>query len=222
MPRADRRRFRRLLSASVLALAARAAAAPRAQAQDKGEPGKFDFYLMNVAWGPEFCHVPGAGPQCRPPHGFVLHGLWTQFNNGTYPVFCSSEAGPKNLARFFDLTPDLPLLQHEWDKHGTCAAVGPDRFFRMEQQAFHSLRIPPHFKQANAEMNIPTADILAEFRKANPAFPDGSILLSCAQKKLTAVEACFSKDLKPMRCQGLHSCEDRAVTVEANTVRPKP
>jgi len=33
----------------------------RAGAQEKGEPGKFDFYLMNLAWGPEFCSGCGFG-----------------------------------------------------------------------------------------------------------------------------------------------------------------
>ena len=194
-------------------------AAPLAHAQDKGEPGKFDFYLMNVAWGPEFCGVPGAGPQCRPPRGFVLHGLWTQFTNGTYPVFCSDEPGPRDLSRYLDLTPDLPLLQHEWDKHGTCAAVGPERFFRMEREAFRALKVPARFAHVDHELTLVTADVLADFYQANPHAPEGSLLLSCSKGRLTAVEECFTKGLKPMRCAGLHGCEDRSLKVAKNSAR---
>ena len=166
--------------------------------------------------------MPGAGQHCKPPRGFVLHGLWTQNNNGTYPVNCSSEPGPERLERFLDLTPDLPLLQHEWDKHGTCTGLGPERFFAMEREAVHSLRIPARFKHLNSELSLATADVLAEFYKANAEVPEGSLLLSCSQGRLTAIEECFTKDLKPMRCEGLHGCPAAAITIRADAPTLKP
>src|SRR5580693_10530609 len=87
-----------------------------AQAQNKGEPGKFDFYLMNLSWSPEFCSIQGTSPECAAHPGFILHGLWTQNNDGTYPVFCSEERAPANIAQNLDVTPDLALLHHEWGK----------------------------------------------------------------------------------------------------------
>jgi ribonuclease T2 len=185
-----------------------------AHAQNAGEPGRFDFYLMNVAAPADFCHVPGAGPACRPPRSFVLHGLWTQNNNGTYPVNCAAQRGPARLERFLDLTPDLPLLQHEWDKHGTCAAVGPERFFAMERKAYGLLYLPADLKVPTQARTLETAEVLRDLQRINPGFPPGSILLSCKEGKLTAVEACFTKDLKPMRCQGLHSCESTDLQVQ--------
>ena len=102
-----------------------------ATAQNKGEPGKFDFYLMNLSWSPEFCSIQGTSSQCAAKPGFILHGLWAQNNDGSYPVFCSEEHGPAKPSENLDLTPDLSLLDHEWAKHGTCSAVGPQRFFAM-------------------------------------------------------------------------------------------
>jgi ribonuclease T2 len=188
-----------------------------ASAQDKGQPGKFDFYLMNLSWSPEFCSIQGTSPECAAHPGFILHGLWTQNNDGTYPVFCSEEPSPANIAQNLDITPDLSLLHHEWAKHGTCSGVGPQRFFAMEHQAFHSLKIPSQFEHIDHEISLTPNAILDLFARANPDFPQGSILLSCGHNHLTAIEACFSKDLKPIACQGLRSCRANSVTITPPT-----
>jgi len=202
------------VTCALLAVAACIVLSPiTASAQDKGEPGKFDFYMMNISWSPEFCSIQGTSSQCAAKPGFILHGLWAQNNDGTYPVFCSNEAGPKNPSENLDITPDLSLLDHEWTKHGTCSAVGPQRFFAMERQAFHSLKIPTEFDHIDHEISMTPDSILTSFHAANPTFPEGSILLSCGRNHLTAIEACFSKDLKPIRCQGLHSCGATSVKI---------
>lgn len=184
-----------------------------AGAQEKGEPGKFDFYLMNLSWSPEFCAIHGTSPECVARPGFILHGLWAQNNDGSYPVFCSEEPGPARPEQNLDITPDLSLLRHEWAKHGTCSGVGPQRFFAMEHEAFHSLTIPPQVEHVDHEISMTPDAILGLFAQANPAFPTGSILLSCGRNHLTAVEACFSKDLKPIVCQGLRTCRANSVKI---------
>jgi ribonuclease T2 len=184
-----------------------------ARAQEKGEPGKFDFYLMNLSWAPEFCSIHGTSPECMARPGFILHGLWAQNNDGTYPVFCSEEPGPTRPEQNLDITPDLSLLRHEWAKHGTCSGVGPQRFFAMEHQAYHSLTIPSQIEYVDHEISMTPDAILGLFAEANPAFPTGSILLSCGRNHLTAIEACFSKDLKPIVCQGLRTCRANSVKI---------
>ncbi len=198
-----------LVNCCALALFSRSA-----RAQHKGEPGKFDFYLMNVSWSPEFCSIQGTSPQCAARPGFVLHGLWTQNNDGSYPVFCSEEPAPKNLSDSLDITPDLSLLEHEWAKHGTCSGVGPERFFAMEHRAFHQLRIPAEFEHIDHEISMLPNRILGDFYAENPSFPLGSILLSCGHNHLTAIEACYSKDLKPIFCRNLRTCRANSVKIE--------
>ncbi|MBB5344884.1 ribonuclease T2 family protein [Tunturibacter empetritectus] len=186
----------------------------RAGAQAKGEPGKFDFYLMNLAWGPEFCSVPGAGSECKAPRGFVLHGLWPQNYDGSYPVNCGEGQGPAQPEKSLDITPDLPLLEHEWSKHGTCTTMSPDEFFGLEHQAFHSVRIPKKLRELKHEEPMRPKDILDLFAKANPSFPQGSVVVSCADHRLTAVEVCLAKDgLMPISCQGLRECDALALRI---------
>jgi ribonuclease T2 len=202
-------RFIRCVAVCLLAMWSGALAC----AQEKGEPGKFDFYLMNLSWAPEFCAIQGTSPECAAHPGFILHGLWAQNNDGSYPVFCSTEAGPAKPQENLDITPDLALLKHEWDKHGTCSGVGPQRFFAMEHQAFRSLKIPPQIEKIDHEISLTPLEILGDFYAVNPTFPQGSILLSCGKNRLTAVEACMSKDLKPIVCQGLHTCGATTVKI---------
>jgi ribonuclease T2 len=186
----------------------------KANSQEKGEPGKFDFYLLNLSWSPEFCSIQGTSPQCAAPPGFVVHGLWPQNNDGSYPVFCSERAGPTHPERNLDVTPDRSLLEHEWNKHGTCTTLAPDDYFSLEHKAYHSLTIPDFFDGLSHEVMLKPAEILSLFTKANPRFPPGSILVSCDRNRLTAIEACFAKDgLRPIACQGLRGCEAEIVRV---------
>ena len=64
--------------------------------------------------------------------GFLLHGLWPEFLNGSWPQYCDP-AAPFNMTSVQDLLPELhtywPSLvaadqaafwAHEWTRHGTC------------------------------------------------------------------------------------------------------
>lgn len=182
-------------------------------AQNKGEPGKFDFYLLNIPWGPEFCSIADVSPQCKPQRSFVVHGLWPENNDGSYPVFCSNEPGPLNPRENLDITPDLQLLAHEWQKHGTCSDQGPKRYFQMAREAFTSIDVPLAFDKIDHEISMSPAQILDLFYKANPQLPEGSLVVSCRDDHFTAVEACFTSSIKPMPCLGLHSCNQSTLKI---------
>jgi ribonuclease T2 len=187
-----------------------------AHAQHKGEPGKFDFYLLNLSWAPEFCSIQGTSPECTGAvhYGFIVHGLWPQNNDGTWPVYCADRPGPADPRVNLDITPDLSLLQHEWSKHGTCTMLSPASFFANEHRAFHQVHIPPLFQSLHSPEQMQPSAILDLFATANPAFPRESIEVSCGRNHLTAVEVCLSKQLQPIACQGIHSCRASQITVD--------
>ncbi|MGI4978774.1 MAG: ribonuclease T2 family protein [Janthinobacterium lividum] len=194
----------------------------------KSAPGVYDYYLLNMSWSPAFCDTlktltPAeqsarqGSTECSAPHSFVLHGLWPQNFDGTYPGTCSDRPGPQHPERYLDLTPDLSLIKHEWAKHGTCTTLSPDAFFSTARQAYTAVTVPDTFKHVDAQIMLKPDDILAMFYQANPSFPQGSFALSCGRNTLTAIEACFSRDLKPIACQNIRTCRANVVKVQPET-----
>ena len=221
-------KLQRYFSASLVLLAS-AWILPGSHAQEiKSAPGTYDYYLLNLSWSPAFCDTlktltpaeqasRAQNTECSSPHSFVLHGLWPQNFNGTYPGSCSSRPGPQRPERYLDMTPDLSLLKHEWAKHGTCTTLSPDAFFSTARQAYTSVVIPDTFKHVDDPLTLQPDAILAMFYRANPSFPQGSFALSCGRNVLTAIEACFSRDIKPIACQNIRTCQANVVKVQPET-----
>ena len=78
--------------AAVAALTAPVLTAPAAHAGDVA--GQFDYYVLALSWSPSWCATDGQGrnePQCEPRRrtGFVVHGLWPQYERG-WPANCAT------------------------------------------------------------------------------------------------------------------------------------
>ena len=191
-------------------------AASHASPQSVATGSGFDFYLLNLSWSPEFCYSHPSAAECAAHATFILHGLWPQNNNGTYPESCSTDPGPADPAEFKDIYPDLGLLQHEWQTHGTCSGLSADAFFKTARTAFHSVSIPPTLNTLTSQISLPPDQILDLFTASNPQIPRSSLVVSCGHNYLTAIEVCLDKSLHPVACGDLRSCR-------ANTVRiPSP
>jgi ribonuclease T2 len=146
----------------------------------------------------------------------VLHGLWPQNSNGSYPQNCDSDPGPSNPSQYSDIYPDAGLLQHEWKTHGTCSGLAPDAYFSTARKAFQAVAIPDKLAQLDQQISMPPEQILGLFTAANPQIPRDSLALSCGNNYLTAVEVCLDKKLNAISCGPIRSCR-------ANTVRiPSP
>ncbi|QHS50640.1 ribonuclease T2 [Edaphobacter sp. 12200R-103] len=178
-------------------------------------PQNFDYYLLNLSWSPEFCHSHPSDIQCSQHSTFVLHGLWPENNDGSYPESCSRAPGPSDPSQYSDIYPDASLLQHEWKTHGTCSGLTPDAFFHLARRAVHSVAVPQTFASLDKQISLPPAKILGLFTEANPAIPATSLAMTCGSNYLTAVEVCLDKSLRAVACSGIRSCR-------ANTVRIPP
>ena len=178
--------------------------------------GTFDLYLLNLSWSPEYCHSHPTAAECAAHDTFVLHGLWPENADGTYPSDCSSAPGPANPSQYSDLYPDLGLLQHEWQTHGTCSGLTPDAYFGVVRSAFKSVTIPPQLAHLTAATSQPPAQIEAEFTASNPSLPQSSVIVSCGSNFLTAVEVCLDKSLHAVACPtAIHSCHANTVKIPA-------
>jgi ribonuclease T2 len=178
-------------------------------------PGDFDFYLLNLSRSPEFCATHPTSPECASHPGFVVHGLWPQNNDGTYPENCSNAPGPANPSQYTDIIPTVSLIRHEWTTHGTCSGLAPDAYFSLIRAAFHEVKIPAALVNPTQPTMQPPADILASFAQINTGFPPASFALSCGNNYLTAVEVCMDKNLHAEACQSVKTCR-------ANTVKITP
>ena len=175
----------------------------------------FDFYLLNLSWSPEYCHGHPDANECAAHATFVLHGLWPQNNDGSYPEKCSSAPGPANSEEFSDIYPDEGLLQHEWQTHGTCSGLNADAFFQTARSAFRKVNIPPALSSLTAQKSLPPDQIVGLFTASNPSIPSSSFVVSCGHNYLTAVEVCMDKRLHPIACNAIRSCRANSVRIPA-------
>jgi ribonuclease T2 len=175
----------------------------------------FDFYLLNLSWSPEYCYSHRDAAECTAHATFVLHGLWPENRDGTYPENCSNAFGPSDPAQYRDIYPEPELLAHEWQAHGTCSGLSPDAFFETARTAFRSVTIPPTFETLSSQISLPPDRIVDLFAASNPAIPRSSFVVSCGHNYLTAVEVCLDKSLHPVACGGMRSCRANTVKIPA-------
>lgn len=186
--------------------------------------GDFDYFLLTLSWAPEFCATNPSGrssAECAPKQhmGLVVHGLWPQYDNGKWPQDCASTP-PVSSATVQHMMPIMPgkqLIQHEWEKHGTCSGMAVQDYFGAIEKLYNGLEVPPEFKQPSSSAQTSPATIEQKFAKANNA-PKGAFRISCPQNSFSAVEVCLSKELQYQACPNtLKEC--RAPQIE---VRPVP
>jgi len=188
---------------------------PAAVAQQYAQPGKFDFYLFTLSWSPQFCATTERyAAECHIPKGnFVVHGLWPQFNNGSWPSNCSRERGPSDPASLADLMPDSSLVSHEWYKHGTCSALGVDRYFGLMRAIRKSIVIPPFFQQLSQPVSMPPSEVKARFTASNPEIQAEDMRIGCAGNRLVQVQICVARDGKPTQCGNIRDCRATRIGV---------
>ena len=173
----------------------------------------FDFYLLNLSWSPEFCHSHPVAQECAAHATFVLHGLWPENNDGSYPENCSSAPGPADPSAYRNIYPDAGLLEHEWHAHGTCSGLSPDEFFATARAAYNSVKLPPRLTGLTAQISLTPGEIFDLFAQADSSLPRASLAISCGHNYLTAVEVCLDKSLHPLPCSGIRSCRANVVRI---------
>jgi len=202
------RRIRTALLATLALVALLGAATAPALAQrQRGEPGKFDFYLLSLSWSPSFCETPagsGSQEQCggARPFSFVVHGLWPQYERG-FPESC--QVPPPRLSRqivdqMLDLMPGSKLIYHEWDKHGTCSGLDQRDYFDTIRKARTAVKIPAQFDHPPQPLNVAPGAIVDAFVKANQGLTPAGIVIDCDRRFLREVRICLTRDLQFRDC----------------------
>ena len=186
-----------------------------AWAQSGSAPGHFDYYLLTLSWSPEYCHSNPSSSECTGGHhfGFIVHGLWPEFQNGGYPEHCSNAPGLSNPSTFLDIMPDLSLIQHEWTTHGTCSGLSAQSYFNLIRQAFTSIQIPNQFRAPGTTQTVTPLQIKMAFEQSNPKLQDAGLMIVCSGIYLKALEVCLTKNLSPLACPAPRDCRARTLRV---------
>ncbi len=197
----------------------------KAQPQETkgGAAGQFDFYVLALSWSPGFCNLEGDAKgrdQCDVGKqlGFVVHGLWPQFEKG-YPSECGpSGRSPSRAAidQAAGLFPSEQLARYEWRKHGTCSGSSPSDYFANVKRAREAIIIPQSLQKPDREQTWSPIDIERAFIAANPRLRADMMAVACKRSTLQEVRICFSKDLRSfVPCQEVDrgGCRIREIKV---------
>lgn len=178
-------------------------------------PGEFDYYLLTLSWSPEYCYSHHESPECSGPrkYGFIVHGLWPEFQNGGYPEHCSTGAGLRDPESMLDAMPDLGLIQHEWTTHGTCSGLNAEAYFALIRQAFSGIKIPPQFVAPSRQQVVSAMEIKTAFAQYNPKLTSRSIVVNCERGYFRGVEICLTKSLEGMACPSPRNCYENRIRV---------
>ncbi len=153
-----------------------------------------DYYLLALSWAPQFCatHAGNASSsECDPGRhfGFVVHGLWPQNDDGSYPQNCAPArpVAEQTVRRMLAIMPARGLIQHEWAEHGTCSGLSPQEYFAKIEKAFAGVQIPPEYRAPAQTISASPSEIEQKFAAANRA-PTGAFRVSCSHAELVELK----------------------------------
>ncbi|WP_323902935.1 ribonuclease T2 family protein [Aeromonas caviae] len=165
-------------------------------AQGKGHAGEFDYYAMALSWSPEHCAIkPGDREQCARKLGFVLHGLWPQYQRG-YPASCTRERLDADMEQqFAGLYPSRFLYRHEWEKHGTCSGLSQEAFHQLASDLRQKVKIPAAYQSPEVPLRKNSFQLKADLASANEWLAPDNITVACADggRFLREIYICINK-----------------------------
>lgn len=206
--------------AVVIALVFYAVSSPKAVTEtDNG------YLLLAVSWTPSWCEAEGdsrGDDRCDRGSGagWLVHGLWPQFDDGTWPEFCDTPHAPpsRNLTRSMeDIMGSAGLAAYQWRKHGSCSGLSPAAYFQATRAAFDAVRMP---MPATNSVRAQPSQLLERLRRDNPEIGDDMAIVTCQGGRLREVRVCLSNDLTPVDCDADVLTRDcRSNTVQQPAIR---
>lgn len=192
---------------------------------DRASAGEdFDFYVLALSWSPTYCLTDGndgsPGRQCRDnaDYGFIVHGLWPQFEDG-YPEFCPThepQRVPAELGRrIIDIAPSMGLIGHMWRKHGSCTGLSQADYLQLVRTAHDRVQVPAAFENVDTTRNASAEAVEAAFMSDNPGLESNAISVVCDGGRLEEVRICMTPDLDFRACRQVDrtGCRADALTV---------
>ncbi len=174
----------------------------------KGErAGQFDYYVLSLSWSPTWCALEGdarQSPQCdtEADFGWVMHGLWPQYNRG-WPSYCpTAERNPSHTMTgdMADIMGTSGLAWHQWNKHGVCSGLSASDYYALSREAYGTVIRPEIFRRLDKAVKLPASVVEEAFLKANPRLEPDMITITCASGRIQEARICLSRSLDPVPC----------------------
>lgn len=195
------------MRAAAVLLALMVGGGATAQEGAGGRSSDYDFFVLSLSWSPSYCEAEGSAAdpeQCGGDVGlgFIVHGLWPQYETG-YPDYCrTSEPGPDgtDLDAIFDVIPSHELAAHQWEKHGTCTGLDGRGYFALTRAAAARVVLPPGFLAVASHTLVAPGAVENAFIAANPGLPAAGIAVTCDARRIREVRVCLTPELGFRAC----------------------
>lgn len=219
MPRHPALTFRSLCAAFAF-LAALGAGTVRAE----GIAGDFDFYVLSLSWSPTYCETADDPDptQCdRAPPGFVVHGLWPQYESG-YPDYCLADEPARlnasEMGLALSLFPSPGLAQYQWRKHGICSGLNARDYLGLLGEAVDLIAVPEALAAPTRDQRVAPDEIEAAFVDVNGGLSETDMSIQCRRGDFTEIRICMTTDLQFRACPEVDSdtCRSRTITIPAS------
>ncbi|SFD06517.1 ribonuclease T2 family protein [Tropicimonas isoalkanivorans] len=174
---------------------------------DGERAGDFDYYVMALSWTPSYCATEGdarEAEQCDPARdlGWVLHGLWPQYEEG-WPSFCASAAANpsrRQTAAMADIMGAPGLAWYQWKKHGRCSGLEATDYYALARRAYESVTPPPVLRKLSESVVLPAAVVEEAWLEANPELSADMVTVTCQSGRIMETRICLTRDLEPRAC----------------------
>lgn len=169
--------------------------------------GDFDYYVLSLSWSPTWCAIEGdrrGSPQCDADRdfGWVLHGLWPQYEKG-WPSYCStSERNPSRseTAEMADIMGTSGSAWHQWNKHGRCSGLSSEDYYTLAREAYGRVSRPGVFRKLTNAVRLPASVVEDAFLEANPDLAPNQITITCKSGRIQEARICLTRSLEPREC----------------------
>lgn len=169
--------------------------------------GAFDYYVLSLSWSANWCALEGdarGSPQCEEDrgHGWILHGLWPQYEAG-WPDYCPTAERPPSRGdteAMTDIMGTSGLAWHQWEKHGTCSGLSARQYYTLSREAYGRITRPEIFRQLQRPVRLPAEVVEEAFLRDNPRLTRDMITITCRSGHIQEARICLTRDLEPRRC----------------------
>ncbi|MEJ2030801.1 MAG: ribonuclease T2 [Maritimibacter sp.] len=167
--------------------------------------GDFDYYVLALSWSPNWCTLTGdarGAVQCDDDAGWVVHGLWPQYEAG-WPSYCktSTRAPSRQMtAAQADLFGDGGAAWYQWKKHGICSGIAAQDYYALVREAYARVERPDVLRKLDHAVRLPASVVEEAFLAANPDLTPDMITITCDQGYIQEARICLTRDLEPRDC----------------------